>query len=38
MPWWGWLIAYLVLAAIKIIVRVKRKQKQETQKKFTDED
>ncbi len=39
MPWWGWLIvAYVVLATIKIIVRIKRRQKREAQKTFTDED
>ncbi len=39
MPWWGWvIIAYVVLATIKIIVRKKRKQKQKAQNRFTDED
>jgi len=38
MPWWGWAIAaYVVLVIAKTIVRAKRKQKQEAQKKFTDE-
>lgn len=39
MPWWGWvIIAYAVLATIKIIVRRKMKKKKEDQKKFTEED
>lgn len=39
MPWWGWaIIAYVVLATIKIIVRKKRKQKKEAQRKFSDEE
>jgi membrane protein implicated in regulation of membrane protease activity len=39
MPWWGWaIIAFVVLATIKVIVRRRLLKKREAQKTFTDED
>jgi hypothetical protein len=42
MPWWGWVliavVAYAILAPIKIHLRRKRKKARELQTKFKDED